>query len=481
MKLRLIKGRALLALLLCLISACPSAVAAASEPVNTKKILTGMGTITPVNGTSYLMIQDTKTKYWGIYNTSGKQLVSYQFATLQYLSYGCFQAGKNFPVTVKKGKKAPEPTLDEVNSYALVGVDGTRISDYIYGAFKVYNHYWAAGWVLEKAKESDFDVRMDATHFYKISRIDLYYLGDCAKPKSSGTNAQPKKCASFKRGKLVNAAAHVRYIAIQDDKENVTFYNASYKAVLPQNTRIGDGVFGVKNYMMVNKVSGKMLADGFTSVREMNSVDGTYLVGVRTDFDGTQRSAVFSTAGKQLTPFRKEAFNTVTSKYVVLNQNGKVGLFSIADKKVIVPCVYDKLITNSLAKDIYVSHGYACAEKDGKRYYIDTTTGKAVREFVFDAVNTKTVGAMNYYSSGKNRWMILNPKGAGTKLKANSILNIRGSGYLVAYQNGRYYGVINWSGKQVLKEMYRNPIQITDDDRIILNTKTGYELLQVVK
>ena len=121
--------------LLCLLLICallPMAALAAGDAASSprlRQVMTGMGTLNGVNKTRYLLAQERRGSLWGVYTTDGEQVMPYLYDSLAYIAYDCFSAS-TFAKVPKK------PTLDFINSHALVARDGTLLTDFIYGTIK---------------------------------------------------------------------------------------------------------------------------------------------------------------------------------------------------------------------------------------------------------------------------------------------------------------------------------------------------------
>ena len=216
MKRRLIK--ALLAALLLVGMAAPCALAA-QDPLPTRVVLSDMGQLVGIEKTHYLLAQQPGGTLWGVYDTSGQQLMPYSRANLTYLGYNCFSTSE---------KKAGDP--EAVNTSALLTLDGSLISYAQYGALRVYNHYWAAGWVLEPGTEEDYDYKDVGENPFKIVTCDIFHLGDWALPGTQKA-VRPRLCATLTRDEFYAAQAHDKYLAIMDRQKKVTYYDGDFQPI----------------------------------------------------------------------------------------------------------------------------------------------------------------------------------------------------------------------------------------------------------
>lgn len=447
-------------------------VGAADLNPRLRQVMTGMGKLVAVNKTKYLIAQNPKTMLWGVFTTDAEPVMDYLYDSLQYVDYDCFRASyyDKVPANIP---------LDYINSFALVNSGGTQLTDYIYGFFKVYNHHWAAGWILENATKEDYDYKYNSKHYYRIARCDVYYLDTAAIPGQT-VEAPTLYYASFTRDQFKNAQAHERYLSIMDRQDNVIVIDGNFKLVNVDAPTLASPMFTVKNYA-VCRPDGSIVMDGFTKVTEANTARGMLLIASWVDYSGVKYSSVFDLEGNMLMPPTTLSIKSVAVDYVVLAEEKKLGLYSLSEQRQIIPCAYDSIIANSTGLDAYVAHGYVCAERDGARYYIDVATGQETMMYVYDKTLMKVVGSMFYYTDENKQVNFCAADGSSFALpRAAGVSGFRGDGYLITYGLESRYRVDDWTGTSVVFN-YSRPITITDDNKLIFNSTTdGYQLYELV-
>ena len=465
-------------LLLCLLlTGTVSAAKADGTPVF-QEILTQMGPLTPIAQTHYVLAQEVKSGKWGLFNTDGEQLIPYEYTSISYLSYQCFDVGKNTPIDPEK---TVAPQMEDVNSHALIAPDGTRVTDFLYGTFKVFSPDWACGWVLESSSEEDSDYQL-GRFFYRVKQYDVFWLGDHAL-SSSGGPEQAYLAASLTRDQFKDAAAHGPFLYIQDREDVITAYNSAFEPLDLTIGRMNESMYGIKNWAIVARDSGDMLLDGFSAVEEAVGAEGTLLKVTRLDYSGNKWFGIYTVDGEELMPLTLDSISSVTGDYVLLANRGKKGLYSLRENRLLLPCAYDNIIASNTTVDPYVLHGYLCAEANGERFYIDAETGK--RYPADNAAKDRTRLGNTYFSNLKRvgYTMLYAPDGTETKFNDGYIENVRrlrGSGYLFSADTDYKHMLITWKGEVLLK-FYNNPFVITDDDSVIIETVGGgYKMGKVV-
>ena len=458
----------------------PSSAAPKDQAVTTT-LLTDKGMILPVNQTRYLMVQDAGSKLWGVYDTSGNQLIEERFQRLSYLNFGCFSDNTvPEPAPTKRPRRgqatpAPKPILaDTLNTLALVSADGKFVSEYQYGVIQVLNANWALGWVLADGTEEDYDYTPDRNlNLYQVNRCDVFYLGENARQVGSLTRAQYKK-----------AEAHEKYLTVQDREDAVTLYDKDFN-VLPFALRsTSEGAWGQVDFTLGNRVTHEMILDGCSAVREYNLQRGPIYQVTRTLLDGSQLTGLIDLNGHWLLPMGGElTIKRVDNDYAVVARDDKVGLYSFELERLVIPCEYDSIPTNGQAVDPYQYYGYLCAVRDETRYFISLETGEIVRELPTKLDRkTRLIGGTSYYQLTGLSAEITSLSGKTWRTRDTQILSTRCDGRLLicrAKMSG-LYGIYNMNGLTVLDFKYKNLPVVTDDGMVILNTvKNGYQLIRV--
>lgn len=472
MQRNLMKKALAVLLLLCLL--CPAAQAERQEPLLVNELLNYQGKLTPVKNTRYMLSQEEDGPLWGMVNTSCELMIPHAYGTLSYIAYDCFLGGSYEPLKSTPNKPA-EPTLEYINSKALIAADGTLITEPIYGQIKVYSHQWAIGWVLEEATEEDNDYKYDNSHFYKIHHCDVYWLGDYCQPGSAKQD-KPYWRGALTRAQYKNAQAHGRYLSIQDRKDRVTMYNQMFRAV-GNPDRLNTQAYRVRYYAILNP-EGDVVMDGYTEVSEFYTPQGMLLRAARVDYSGVKWNCLYTLDGEPVIEPMDYDFTAVTPDYFVLNKDKKQGLYSRADQRFLVPCEFDKIISHSMGYDDYVMNGYVVVENDGVRSYYDVEKGAVTQAIDSTMEKYNNMSASYSYPEGDQTVLVA---ADGTTMKTTrSFTAVRGDGYLLPYKEGDYYGLMNWHGKNIMNPVYKNPIVITDDNHVIVNSpRKGYCLYEV--
>lgn len=478
----------------------PAAAATQNVPTKVKRILSGVSNLTPIPETSLLVAQESDSLLWGVYDTDGKNVIPLTYVDMSYLAYDFLTIGSLPRKTYEATDKIP---LDEINCHALLTLDGAVLTDDGYGAFKAFSPNWFAGFVLEEGTSADNDYKLDKTHFYRIVRCDIYYYdgtiptaaveepaapaedADSEPGEEAAVNQYLQPVLSFSRAEYKDAAAHSDYLSIQDRNNAVTVYDSNGKAANVTAKDIKTSIFGVKNWMLVNQATGEMLMDGCSGVKEIQLFDTLYLQAERIDFQGQKWNMLLTVEGEEIMPLFNASVSSVSKDYAVLTDNatGKKGLYSCADKALLLTCDYDEILETANASDRFKNHGYIAVKKDDEYLLYGLKSGKLLH--VTEAEAELQRYGITFYTTAKNekvtKTQLIAPDGTTKELYC-SIEKSGGSGYIMCANFSGSYTVINWYGKDLLPQKYAKKITITADDRFILNTKNGgYELYKLVK
>ena len=413
--------------------------------------------ITNVAGTHYVIMQSKEDSTYGLFTTACEEVIPCQYASLSYVSNLFFSAGN--------GSK-------DLNSKAILKNDGRLISDYAYGAIKAYSQRWVAGYVITQVDEADgYDLKI-SKKFYRIDRTDLFFVGDEAQDNYL--------VATFEGQPFAATYLHGDYITVQDAEEKLTVYNQEFKPMdfVPDNLK--DSIYGVQDYQVVNLATGETVIPDYTAVKETSSASGTLLTVTRYHWTGKKISGVFDLNGSELVPV-EYSISSVTPHYAVITNAEKLkGLYSVDEKKVIVPCMFTNILLGKNATDTYVMNGYVMVEKDGTRCYFDVSKGEVTCEINDDADALTRVGAV-CYTKLEDGYMLIAADGVKTKADVDSIAGTRGDGFLLIAKKEGFFGVIDWHGNEVLPFIHKTAPVITDDSTAIIRTSTGMEIDQVVR
>ena len=419
-------------------------------------------------------MQDTDSGLWGVYNTSGEQLMPYQYADLSYVAYDCFLTGAVEPL--KSIKKSTVLSDEYINSHGFALLDGTLIIDNRYGTVKVYNRYWASCWVVDPASEDDYDYKFDANHFFKIRYADIVYLGDWNEPGSARTD-RPYYCGRFTREQFKSAQAHGQYLSVSDREGKVTVYDRKFNVLDIRPEKVGSSIYKVKKGSVCDP-EGNVIMEGVSSVKEAATADGLQLICTIKDSEGNKRYGIYRLDGTEVLAPQKLEIVSATAHYAVVKKNEKQGLYSLDEKRLIVPCLYDKMVANNTGMDNYLRNGFVIVEYGGLQFFYNTAPDADNSNLVrleTEKRSYKLLGSSYSYRE-EARTVVVNADGQRYVIRHKMTSGFRGDGYLIPYKLDAHFGVMTWHTKDVLTE-YANAINLTDDNCIICNsTRHGYQL-----
>ena len=468
--------RIISALLLLLVSAVSLLPATAYGEATVREILSGFAELTPVEGTPYLLAKKAKGNYYGLYNTDGEQLIPFAYEDLYYVSSNCFGAVKEAAT-----KQSKYPTLEEINSHAIVTADGTQVSDFLYGHLEAFSSYWACGWVLVNATDKDYDLKTADDFYYRIKRCDFFFLGDHALTGKKGTDALPTPL-SLSREEYKSAVGHGKFLYVQDREDQIKIFDSQLNLVNVPVESLDDSMYVIRNYSVALQNTADILFDGFIDVKEVQTDGGLLLNMTRLDYSGSKWSTVFTAEGEQMMPLVRGEIETLTKDYAVLNINKKRGLYSFREQKLLVPCAFQKLIANNAAVYPDLQHGYVSVQKGGEKYYFSIADGM-LYESTKPAKKWQKLGNVYVLNDAANaRYRILAPDQQIANLKKVKPVENQnaGTGYLLSVYSETYeYMLVTWHGEIVLKGFLK-PFTLTCDDKAIIQKKDGtYSLLEV--
>lgn len=507
---------------ICLLMLCSMLISIfqpAAADIKAERLLKRMGNLTPIQGTNLLIAQESKKNKWGLYDTDANIIIPLEYEGITYLAYN-FLNVSSLPEE-EFNPRASIP-LNKINCHALMTLDGSILTEYVYGTFIAYSPQWFVGWVLGNGTSTDYDFALDNKHFCRIRRCDIYYCGEEEAAEFSGAAAydafaeaegeseagqavgsnevpEPSEAApvnsagcrlvlSLTRDEFKDAAAHGDYLFVQSREGAITVYNKNAEIIDIGAKNLKSSMFGIKNWMIVDLATGEMVMDGCTAVKEVQTENGLLLLATRIDFQGNKLNSLITTKGEVIIPMWDAVISSVSRDYAIItsNANGKKGLYSRVEKRMILPCAYDDIIENKNGIDRYNCHGYVCVMKDEQYYCYEVETGKllpVVELKLGKDVKLDRYGATFFATSKVSKTtttQLVSPDGKVKSLYC-TISKTRGSGYLLIAKFAGGTTVINWYGNNYLLQYY-SKIIMTDDDRFILKTKnSGYELYRVPK
>ena len=459
----------------------------AAADVKAERLLKRMENLTPIPGTHLLIAQESKNHKWGLYDTDANILIPLRYEKITYIAYSFLDVASLPEETFKPQARIP---LEKLNSHALMTFGGTVLTDSIYGTFKVYSPQWAAGWVLEPGSTNDYDFTPDKNHFYRIKRCDVFYCPEEETSDSDNAENSGVSCrliASLTRAEFTDAVAHGNYLSVQNQNKEITVYNGNAETFNTGARDAKSSVYGIKNWMIVDLATGKMVMDGCSAVSEIHTEDETLLLATRIDFQGRKLNSLITTEGEVIIPMWRSEISSVSRDYAIIKSSvtGKKGLYSRVEKRMLLPMEYDDILENPNNIDRFNCHGYICVMKDDQYYCYEVETEKLlpiVKLKLAADVTLVRQGAAFFataYTARTTTTQLISPNGKVKTLYSTISNNSHGSGYLLIENNGSGSTVINWYGNDYLPQRY-SKIILTDDDRIILKTKnSGDELYRI--
>ena len=435
-----------------------TAVSAAAE-VNFNTVFQYRTLIQPVQGTNFLIIESKQDNTRGLYTTDGREIIPCATSFLDYLSNGFFSAYDNKASVVDR---------------TLWKADGRKIGTG-YGSFKVFNDHWVAAFAInpQEVADSEKDIKISNIP-YQYERIDLYYVTD-----EAGENIEP--VASLDRSAYLNAAIHGEYIAITSRENTVSLYDSSFHPVKAALTGANKPLYTVDKYRVISLIDKKILGEGYTEITEINLSNRMLIKATRIALDGTMLAALMNPDGSVLLPADYEIIDVTDHYAVVADLNKQQGVFSLDEKRFIVPCAYTSIVRCETDIDKYVHNGYVCVEKDGKLGFYDVANDFESCKPAYSKRAVTNIGCSLVYISLEGDVTVVAADGEVSNVDADEILITRGDGFLLEAQKGASFGLIDWHGNIILPLNHYKDIIVTDDSQAIIRTSTGLQLDTVIR
>ena len=412
-----------------------------------------MPALTSVTGSGYVILSDKDTGLRGVYTTDGQQVMPCTHKNLTSASYDFF--------TEQKDKEA-------LNSRAIFTLDNRQISDFAYGAVKSFNRHWIAGYVLSESTEAAFDLTVSKVNYW-IDRCDLYYVDEEIRDSYL--------VGSIDDRAFLKADVHGAFISVQRKDESVTVYDRDFNVLALDVTSVSKDIYKLVDHQVIEPGTGRVLIDEYVTLREADTPDGLLLLANRYHWTGETHTDIYNDQGELLQHVDAELYST-DGRYGVTVKSKKYGLYDLAERKMLVPTSYDKIVTGSTATNSYVFDGYVMVELDGLRGYVDTRTGEVSCEIKYDPTGLKRAGAAFYYAQ-EDGILLVAADGVESHPDVDSLTSVRGPGTLLAGKKDGLYGVIDWHGQEQLAFDHKKAITLTDDGFGLIRTATGAELDQI--
>ena len=410
-----------------------------------------MPSIKPIQGTGYLTMESKKDNSLGLFTSAGEEVIPFGCAAINYLNHGFFSVSK----------------LKDAQNALAIFQGGLQISDYQYGVVTVYDRHWVAGTVLQESAE-EADVTLNNVK-YQISRWDLYYVGE-------GPSEEGFLAGSLDRQQFAEAKQHGNYMSIKDREGNVKVYDQSFQQIPMEAADVKASYYQVETYQIISKITNEVIANGYSEVAEADLPGRMLLIASAVNMSGLKVSAILDLDGAELMPAEYSVVTMGDPYVVVANEAGLRGLYSLEDKKLIVPCEFSNIVACATSVDTYVNNGYVCVEKDGKRGFVSVETGETTLEPAFNGRIAKNYGCALVFD-GEDGYVLVSADGMRSDMpEYDEISATRGDGTLLVAKKGGFFGVIDWHGEEVLPFIHKNAITFTDDSKAMIRTSTGLEL-----
>ena len=425
--------------------------------VRFEKVFEYMPAIKPVAESNYVIVQSYEDGNFGVFTTAGEEVIPYRYASLTSL-------GNNFLYASLKS--------DDLNRHALVYIDGRQLSEYSYGSFKVYDSHWALGYILSQATKESYDLKIKKK-YYRVEQTDVFYV--------SGEENEKCLVGSLPGYALASSQVHGDYLMVNNGG-NVTVYNNKLQVMPYSPESIKESPYVIYNYQLKDRVSGDIILDGFTKVKEVKTSDGTRLILYSTGWDGKTTAGIYDAKGSQIAVTGLDVVSVTMDYAVVTNSKKKQGLYSISQQKLIVPCEFKSVAAAKNTTDKYVINGcYVVVQKDDGTYcYYDTEKGEITYEMNYPK-DQRTWRNAVYTVKTDDGILLISGDGQETALDVESVTETGGDGYLIVAKKDGLFGVLDWHGNEVLPFIYKTAPVITDDSQAIILFSTGYELNRIIR
>lgn len=449
-------------LLICLLAVLPSTLAeglettegnlpsAPAEKLELNVQIQYMPSIKPLPGTGLVVIESKKDNTLGVFSSEGKALIPYGLSAVNALGNGFLSVAED---------------NNTLNGLAIYKTDGTKVSDFSYGSVTVYGSRWVAGIVLADAANGEKDLTVNNAD-YLIGRLDLYYVSE----------GSVSLTASLDRQQFANAKQHGDYISIQNRAGETTAYDRDFNPVLTQLKDVKASYYKVENNQIISLITNEEVAYGYTEAAEADLPERMLLIASVTGMDGTKYQAILDTDGNELMPAEYTIVALGDPYVVVTNDEGLRGLYSLAEQRLVVPCEFTGIIACATSVDQYVNNGYVCVEKDGKRGFVDASTGAVTCPTAYNSRIAKVYGSSIVFD-GESGFVLIAGDGTRTDLyEYDDIPAVNGDGFLLVAKKNGFYGVIDWHGNELLPFIHKSIITLTYDSKALIRTSTGFEL-----
>lgn len=321
-----------------------------------------------------------------------------------------------------------------LNSEGLISQEGKELMPLQYGDIDVLSNQWALGFILEEATSSQYDYTnlWGDEAYYLIQTVDVYHI----------ENGEAVCLASLGRDEYMDAYEAGKYINIQDrSTSKVTTYDAEFQQVAtdvslyeePEDARGLTTFRDNGQYGLMDSEGNVVMEASFYTIYDF---DGDYARVSTGDKEG-----LIDKQGNVVVP--AEFDDVDYSYYAPLNEEG--------DPKA------------------YNCYGYYAVEQDGKLGYIDAS-GAFTCEPKYSADVADNYGASATLTDLEGNTILQAADGTETVLEGYESI------YALSYGSGMYYevrdaeynsGMIDWHGNVVLPLEYSD-IELSGDGTYVL-------------
>ena len=271
--------------------------------------------------------------------------------------------------------KVETDSKDGIHNEGLVDDQGKVIVPVMYADVNVISDRWASGIKLISSSADDKDYtysnyRTGEKSFYRIDKVDFYYLGSLAGTLSrSDYDGYP--------------TAYGDYLCVQTREKARVFYNSRMEKSSYQPEYSGEYSSSYKNRKTTyihNGTGQKAFETGCTLIPDEVGRSVIYENGKFLNLQGEE-------------PFRAaqnyDSVQDFHGDYAVVSMNSKKGLINTAGEEVI-PVEYESI---GNYEDTYLEYGAISAEKDGKFGFLDAT-GNVTCDFVYSKDIVRNYGIL---------------------------------------------------------------------------------------
>lgn len=423
-----------------------------TSAIHLTSIMNYMPSLEYIEGTHYVIVKDKMNQY-GVYTTSGEMVITSEYLTIEYAGYDYFKGQVN----------------QELNSCVLINAKtGVRVCENMWADVLVLNKHWAGGGLCMPAEESsiytiDVNGKKAVLTAYQFINLDTGTVVGSVNPDTVD-DFEPHGC----------------YITIEDSEGTITVYNNAFQDTGYKADSVSKPLYGEMNYQLVSLPDNKPIFDGITSATEYETAEDLVLLVCRRGNDNQNYYGVVNMQGEVIMPIEYTSVSLTDGRnYAVLDQNKQKGLYDLVARKQIVPCAYDRLLTNSTNIERSVSAGYVAVEKNGCIGFVDTRTGTLTCDTVYAKNSVTVYGCVLTYTEN-NKLTLVAADGFVSHPDIDSIYgSTTGNGTLLTVRKSGRYGLIDWHGNIILPCEYYDRIEITGDSRAVFTKSTGYTFLVV--